>query len=167
MLHAPQIVKEKIDKVPAIAHINGTARLQTVDKSSGLIYRAVKGFYSYTGIPMLCNTSLNDKGEPIIETLEECLYFAVKKGIRILYVEGYRIELSGAILEDINPYSVIFKSIERYENYASIKTRLDSVVLDVYHLDLFYAWNLESSLDIFSVTNDDVEEALRNENLSN
>jgi len=50
-------------------------------------------FYERTGVPMLCNTSLNDKGEPIINKIDEAINFALRKGISIIYVNGTRIHL--------------------------------------------------------------------------
>ena len=50
-------------------------------------------FYEQTGVPMLCNTSLNDKGEPIINKIDEAINFALRKGIPVIYVNGTRIHL--------------------------------------------------------------------------
>ena len=55
------------EKVPAVVHVDGTSRVQTVTKAQhpGL-YRAIGKFYAQTGVPMLLNTSLNIKGQPLI-----------------------------------------------------------------------------------------------------
>ena len=58
-----------------------------------LIVELIREFYAQTGIPIICNTSLNDKGEPIINKLEEAINFALRKQINIIYVDGIRIEL--------------------------------------------------------------------------
>ena len=51
-------------------------------------------FYNETSIPILCNTSLNDAGEPIINNIEEAIEFALHKGIQSIYVNGqYKIIL--------------------------------------------------------------------------
>ena len=42
---------------------------------------------------MICNTSLNDKGEPIINNVCECLHFSLKKGFPVVYINGKRIVL--------------------------------------------------------------------------
>lgn len=42
---------------------------------------------------MICNTSLNDKNEPIIETIEETFNFALRKGIEIVYINGVRYKI--------------------------------------------------------------------------
>lgn len=50
---------------------------------------------------MICNTSLNDKGEPIINRIEEAINFALRKRIRVVYCNGTRLEL-----ENHNDYEV-------------------------------------------------------------
>lgn len=92
MLHAFKIKECKQDEVVAIVHSDGTARLQTVDEDS-LLYKVMIKFYEQTGVPMLCNTSLNDKGEPIINKIDEAINFALRKGIPVIYVNGTRIHL--------------------------------------------------------------------------
>ena len=64
------------DLVPAISHIDGSARPQTVTPSSnGPVYDLIQRFYGLTGVPMLLNTSLNGGGEPLVETPEDALRF--------------------------------------------------------------------------------------------
>jgi carbamoyltransferase len=60
--------------VPAITHVDGTARLQTVGPQDDPLLRALlAGFDARTGIPVLLNTSFNGKDEPIVETPAEAL----------------------------------------------------------------------------------------------
>jgi predicted NodU family carbamoyl transferase len=92
MLHALRIREEKKALVPAIVHEDSTARLQSISEEDGQerLYAVVRAFYERTGIPMICNTSLNDKGEPIINRIEEAINFALRKNIRIGYFNGKR-----------------------------------------------------------------------------
>lgn len=55
------------DKIPSVVHEDGTSRVQTVtrEQHSGL-YRAINKFYLQTGVPILLNTSLNIKGQPLL-----------------------------------------------------------------------------------------------------
>jgi carbamoyltransferase len=56
-------------EVPAISHVDNTARMQTVNEETNAdFYRIIKEFYEITNIPMILNTSLNGFGEPILET---------------------------------------------------------------------------------------------------
>jgi carbamoyltransferase len=62
------------ERVPAIIHVDGTARLQTVGPDDDpLLRRLLQGFEAMTGVPVLLNTSFNGKDEPIVETPQEAL----------------------------------------------------------------------------------------------
>ena len=57
------------------------------------LHAVLTAFFRRTGVPMLCNTSLNDKGEPIVDRAAEALNFCARKGIRVAYIDGMRIEI--------------------------------------------------------------------------
>jgi len=60
---------KKPDKIPAVTHVDGTGRLQTVSRiANPLYYDLINEFYKLTGVPVLVNTSMNVKGEPIVNT---------------------------------------------------------------------------------------------------
>ncbi len=69
--------KEKRDLVPAVVHVDGTGRLQTVDKEiEPKYYGLIETFYKKTGVPIILNTSFNEN-EPIVNTPKEaydCFY---------------------------------------------------------------------------------------------
>lgn len=80
MLNNFVIRQEKKELVPAILHLDLTARVQTINQESDeALYHVIQNFYERTGIPIVCNTSLNDRGEPIIETVEQAFNFALRK----------------------------------------------------------------------------------------
>ena len=56
---------------PAIAHVDGTSRVQTVTESDGFIYRVLREWYNQTGCPLLLNTSLNIKGKPLLNSARD------------------------------------------------------------------------------------------------
>lgn len=58
---------------PAVVHIDGTSRLQTVEKNSTPISRLLEKFYEISGVPMLLNTSFNAGGSPIFSNKKQCL----------------------------------------------------------------------------------------------
>ena len=58
-------------KIPAVTHVDYTARIQTVSKKNGLYYELLKAFYQKTGCPVIINTSFNVRGEPIVCTPED------------------------------------------------------------------------------------------------
>jgi carbamoyltransferase len=72
------------DKYPAICHVDGTSRVQTVSKEDNPnFYKLIKEFYKKTGCPMLLNTSLNIKGMPIVNTHDDAIMFEKKYGIKV------------------------------------------------------------------------------------
>lgn len=94
MLEAPIATELTRERAPAVVHLDGTARVQTVSPADdALIHELVTRFHAATGVPIVCNTSLNDKGEPIANTVVEALTFCVRRGIRVAYVDGVRVGL--------------------------------------------------------------------------
>jgi hypothetical protein len=60
---------EKRELVPAICHIDGTARLQTISEAENSLYhKLISAFFRLTKVPMVMNTSFNRKSQPIVET---------------------------------------------------------------------------------------------------
>jgi carbamoyltransferase len=69
MLYVVDVKEGQADVLPAITHVDGTARLQTVHKGeSPLYYKLIDRFGQATGVPVILNTSFNLKGEPIVTT---------------------------------------------------------------------------------------------------
>ncbi|MEE4562237.1 carbamoyltransferase C-terminal domain-containing protein [Paenibacillus polymyxa] len=94
MLFTYEALPDKKNLIPAALHLDNSARLQTVSPDSNPdLYHLLNIFHQHTGVPIICNTSLNDAGEPIINTLEECINFALRKKIRVIYVNKIRLEL--------------------------------------------------------------------------
>jgi len=88
-----KIFKVKNNKqkyIPAVVHIDNTARIQTVSKEDNkLFYNLIKEFYNLSNVPMVLNTSFNDKGEPIVETPEDAFNTFSKTGINILVLKNF------------------------------------------------------------------------------
>jgi predicted NodU family carbamoyl transferase len=119
MLHTIKVREDKWEEVPAICHLDMTARLQTLEREDDpVLYDIISAFYQKTGIPIICNTSLNDAGEPIINNVEECLNFALRKRFPVIYINGKRIELRNHenyhLLEPL-PRPIIFDSFSEEE----------------------------------------------------
>jgi len=80
------------DKIPAVTHVDGTGRLQTVSKESNpLYYNLINEFYSLTNVPVLINTSMNVKGEPIVNTPQETFNMLLKTGMDFLVMGNFLI----------------------------------------------------------------------------
>ena len=72
------------DKYPAICHIDNTSRVQTVSKDDNIgYYNLIKRFYEETGCPMVLNTSLNIKGQPIVNSYQDGVAFEKKYGVKV------------------------------------------------------------------------------------
>jgi carbamoyltransferase len=73
MTMAPRVRPDKLDVIPAAVHVDGTARIQTVERSTNPRYYAViEAFMRRTGVPVLINTSFN-RQEPIVATAREAV----------------------------------------------------------------------------------------------
>ena len=91
-----KIKQEKCDLIPAVCHIDNTARLQTVNKlNNSLYHRLISKFYKLTGIPMILNTSFNLKNSPIVETPDDAIksFISSKNLISTLYMGNFEINL--------------------------------------------------------------------------
>jgi len=70
---------KKPDKIPAVTHVDGTGRLQTVSKKANpLYYDLINEFYKLTRVPVIINTSMNVRGEPIVNTPEQAFDMLLK-----------------------------------------------------------------------------------------
>jgi predicted NodU family carbamoyl transferase len=64
----------KRKEIPAVTHVDGTCRIQTVNAEQNLhLYNLIKKFYERTGVPILGNTSFNLAGDPLVETIDDAL----------------------------------------------------------------------------------------------
>jgi carbamoyltransferase len=84
--------EDKISKVPAVVHVDGTGRLQTVSKKNNLrYYKLIKSFFTQTGIPMILNTSFNEN-EPIVFKPEHALDCFLRTKMDVLVLQNYIIK---------------------------------------------------------------------------
>lgn len=85
MLYVVDVKPEKRSILPAITHVDGTGRLQTVQKDfNPRFYRLIETFGQSTGVPVLLNTSFNLRGEPIVNTPAEAWNTFMKSGMDML-----------------------------------------------------------------------------------
>jgi carbamoyltransferase len=93
MLYVVGVKENKRDTIPATTHVDGTGRLQTVDRSTApRYYRLIELFGDATGIPIILNTSFNLKGEPIVNTPGEAFKTFSSSGMDSLVLDHYFIE---------------------------------------------------------------------------
>lgn len=86
--------KKKVQPlVPAVVHVDGTGRLQTIDNlSNSKYYQLINSYYKKTGIPLILNTSFNVKGEPIVCTPQDAIKCFLHTDIDYLILGSYLIK---------------------------------------------------------------------------
>ncbi|MCL5043870.1 MAG: hypothetical protein M1336_01050 [Deltaproteobacteria bacterium] len=93
MLNVVPVRSDRQSQLPAITHVDGTGRVQTVDASvNPRYYRLIDRFGEASGVPVLLNTSFNLKGEPIVNTPEEAYSTFLRSGLDALVIGDYLIE---------------------------------------------------------------------------
>lgn len=92
MIFTVQVKEKYKNTFPAITHIDGSARIQTVDKKNNSYYwKLLKAFEKKSGYPLVLNTSFNIKGQPIVRTAEEAMKTFLNTGIHVLVINNYLI----------------------------------------------------------------------------
>jgi len=92
MMKVYPIRPDKRAMIPAVTHVDGTGRLQTVTQEENpLYYRLIKAFAAITGVPIVLNTSFNEN-EPIVCTPEEALDCFLRTRMDVLVMGPYSIE---------------------------------------------------------------------------
>lgn len=90
MLKVCNVLKDKQGVIPAVTHVDGSARLQTVSKSINSKYhKLIKKLAEKTGVPVVLNTSFNIQGEPIVESPVDALRCFYSTGLDALVVGNY------------------------------------------------------------------------------
>ncbi|REJ76793.1 MAG: hypothetical protein DWQ36_03265 [Acidobacteria bacterium] len=98
--------------LPAITHVDGSARVQTVDQRCGRFHRLLESWHRRTGCPVLINTSFNVRGEPIVCTVEDALRCFLATDMDVLVVEDC------VLLKEDQPASLIPDRERHLEQFA-------------------------------------------------
>jgi carbamoyltransferase len=94
MMYAVDVLEDKKDKIPAIVHVDGTCRIQTVTREQNPhYYDLINEFYKLTGVPILFNTSFNLAGDCIVETLDDAISTVQESDIDFLYLPELQVLL--------------------------------------------------------------------------
>jgi len=93
MLFVYNVKKDKINKIPAVTHTDGTARIQTINRQQHeKYYDLIKAFQKITGVPVLINTSFNTRGEPIVCTPRDAIECFWTSPFDALVIESFLLE---------------------------------------------------------------------------
>ncbi len=85
-----KIVRQSRSDIPAVTHVDYSARVQTVEKLDNKdFYNLIEAFYNLTGCPLLINTSFNVRGEPIVNTPMEAFRCFVNTEMDVLVLENF------------------------------------------------------------------------------
>ena len=83
---------KKPEKIPAVTHVDGTGRLQTVSRGANpAYYDLINEFYNITGVPVIINTSMNVMGEPIVNTPNQAYNMLLKTDMDFIILGNYLI----------------------------------------------------------------------------
>ena len=114
MLLAERVRPEWREKIPAVTHVDGTARVQTIRRDQNeRLYRLIEEFDKLTGVPVLLNTSFNVKGEPIVETPEDAINCFLTTGIDYL-------ALHDTLMTKKRAHRVVAPVLKTYAEIASL-----------------------------------------------
>jgi carbamoyltransferase len=95
MLYVVPVVESQHSTLPAITHVDGTGRLQTVFKDqSPRYYKLIERFGQATGVPVILNTSFNLKGEPVVNTPANAFHTFRTSEMDTLVLENFLVEKS-------------------------------------------------------------------------
>jgi carbamoyltransferase len=93
MLFVYKVKPGKAAQIPAVIHVDGTARIQTVNKSQNPLYHdLLTAFKKKTGVPVLVNTSFNTLGKPIVCTPRDAIECFWTSPFDALIIGSYLIE---------------------------------------------------------------------------
>lgn len=87
MMYAINVLPNKLGEIPAVTHVDGTCRVQTVNKQDNIdYYNLIDAFRKKTGVPLVFNTSFNLAGDPLVETVEDAIDTLIRSDIKYLYL---------------------------------------------------------------------------------
>jgi carbamoyltransferase len=87
MMYAMNCKEGVAEQIPAIIHVDGTCRIQTVkEHQNPVYYEMIDHFYKETGVPIIFNTSFNLAGEPLVETIDDAIRTLAESGLEYLYI---------------------------------------------------------------------------------
>jgi carbamoyltransferase len=96
MLFVYDVRKEKEKQIPAVRHVDGTARIQTINKDQHpSYYNLIKEFKKITGVPVLVNTSFNTRGEPIVCSPRDAIESFWTSPLDALVINNFLLQKNG------------------------------------------------------------------------
>ncbi|MDO6460121.1 carbamoyltransferase C-terminal domain-containing protein [Granulosicoccaceae sp. 1_MG-2023] len=92
MLKVCDVREDKRSVIPAVTHVDGSARLQTVRKETNPLYHAlISKLGEHTGVPVVLNTSFNIQGEPVVESPRDAIRCFFSTGLDVLVIGSFTV----------------------------------------------------------------------------
>ena len=96
MLFVYDVLPDKADRIPAVRHVDGTARVQTINRAQNQpYYDVIDAFERRTGVPVLVNTSFNTRSEPIVCTPRDAVECFWTSPLDALVIGPFLLEKGG------------------------------------------------------------------------
>ncbi|MBM7774417.1 carbamoyltransferase [Actinokineospora baliensis] len=96
MLFTPPVRPRTAELAPAVVHVDGTARVQTLAATDNpVVHLLLREFLGRTGVPLVINTSFNLRGEPIVETPLDAVTAFAESPVRVLCADGFHVVKHG------------------------------------------------------------------------
>ncbi len=112
MLFVHHVKNEKASQIPAVRHVDGTARIQTVNRNQHALYHdLLQEFKKLTGVPVLINTSFNTLGKPIVCTPRDA--------IECFWTSPFDALIIGSFIVEKDPAASFMNNLEMQESIAA------------------------------------------------
>jgi len=106
-------LRSKHSVIPAVTHVNYSARVQTVNRSANpFYYDLINAFWKKTGCPIIINTSFNVRGEPIVLSPEDAFRCFIRTGMDYLVLGRFVLEKSRQTISKENIAPLAFKELD-------------------------------------------------------
>jgi carbamoyltransferase len=126
MLFTSLVRESRRGLVPAVAHVDGTARLQTVPASRDVYRRLIEAFSRITGVPLVLNTSFNCHDEPIVETPTDALDAFVRMPVGYLSIGPYLVSKRSHVEACASTSEVRYSEIRDWSTLSTLPIELAS-----------------------------------------
>ena len=88
MSEVHKIIESKRKQIPAVTHVDGTGRLQTITKDNDRFYKLIYEFNEQTKVPIILNTSFNEN-EPIVRTPDHAINCYLRTNMDVLVMQNW------------------------------------------------------------------------------
>ncbi|KAF0648190.1 MULTISPECIES: carbamoyltransferase family protein [Streptomyces] len=127
MLFVHEVAPEWRDRIPAVVHVDGTARIQTVDRAAEpLVARMLEEFERLTGLPVVVNTSLNTAGRPMVDDPRDALECFGSTPVDLLAIGPYAVRRGAFFTADSQDSQNTRDSLESLDSRESLREARDS-----------------------------------------